>query len=256
MVNKFGISESRSRSYQIDKEVTIETGGVSQKYVDQNLFKLDGTSQPRGSMNMAHQKITNLGIPIDDKDAATKDYVSKEIITITNKLSQEIDKRLFIDGGTMNGILNMGNFSINNVHQEKMSTSVATVNFVLDSNKQVESILKKYIQEQMSVDVVKKLIDGVKKMIDIPQYIRNNANQYIEAKDEHITFSDADIHILELKDITGNDNNVYQRNDVDGIQPQLSKYAEQINNLNFIKFDGSSQFLSKLNLAAEVGNGM
>ena len=305
MVNKFGISRNRYSS-SAEKEVRIKTGGVSQKYVDNNFFKLDGTSQLRGSVNMSQQKVINMGTPVVDEDAATKAYVDQHRGTAAqyisssgyskgdinlgshrlsnmaspihdndaatknysdqqkismintmnvreNNLSYEIGRRLLIDGGTMNGILNMGDFAIKNVYQDTDQKSVATIKFVTDADKKLETVLKKLIQDQLSTDALKKLIDGITPVLHIPDYIKDNAEQFIECKSEYITFSDSLKHVMELKDITGNGNHIFQKDQVNGIQPMLCKDEERVNGRYYISFDGSSQFTSKLNLGAEAG---
>lgn len=103
-------------------EEALSPGGVVDEYA---LSKAGGTMQ--GAINMGGNKITNLPAPVDNADAATKDYVDTAIA--------DIPKGDYLErsGGTMTGAIDMGNHEITGVKEPGNDTDAATKKYVDDS---------------------------------------------------------------------------------------------------------------------------
>lgn len=103
-------------------EEALSPGGVVDEYA---LSKAGGTMH--GAINMDGNKITNLPAPVDNADAATKDYVDTAIA--------DIPKGDYLErsGGTMTGAIDMGNHEITGVKEPGNDTDAATKKYVDDS---------------------------------------------------------------------------------------------------------------------------
>src|ERR1041384_1652734 len=96
-----------------------EKDAVNKSYVDEQIkdvennivkaldTKVNKNDAVEGDLNMNHNRITNLSIPLDDSDAVNKQYFDKkfqeEESNITEMLSEKVNK----NGDTMFGDLDM-----------------------------------------------------------------------------------------------------------------------------------------------------
>ena len=78
-----------------------------------------------GNISMGGKKVTGLGTPSSNTDAATKQYADN----INTTLTTNINKRLPLSGGTMTGSINMGGQKITNVGNPSAGTDAVNLNY-------------------------------------------------------------------------------------------------------------------------------
>ncbi len=120
---------------------------AAQETADGALMKTGGTMT--GSIDMGEQSITNLASPSDDSDAVTKSYVDSKITTVASSVSTAqsaansaasaasaaqatADAALPLVGGTMSGVIYMGQHAIKDLFDPTEDADAATKVYVDD----------------------------------------------------------------------------------------------------------------------------
>lgn len=83
-----------------------------------------------GPINMNSQKITNLANPTANNDATNKIFVDTAFQTLEAEVNQQLLAYLQIKGGTMTGILDMGDYRITSLATPSADTDAATKGYV------------------------------------------------------------------------------------------------------------------------------
>lgn len=83
-----------------------------------------------GLINMGGQKITNLGNPTENTDAANKIFVDTAFQELESAINQELLTYLPLKGGTMVGAIDMGDYKITSLSTPTDDTDAATKNYV------------------------------------------------------------------------------------------------------------------------------
>lgn len=83
-----------------------------------------------GPINMNSQKIINLANPTDNNDATNKIFVDTAFQTLEAEVNQQLLAYLQLKGGTMTGILDMGDYRITSLAAPSAGTDAATKQYV------------------------------------------------------------------------------------------------------------------------------
>lgn len=83
-----------------------------------------------GPINMNSQKITNLANPTANNDATNKIFVDTAFQTLEAEVNQQLLAYLQLKGGTMTGILDMGDYRITSLAAPSAGTDAATKQYV------------------------------------------------------------------------------------------------------------------------------
>lgn len=83
-----------------------------------------------GPINMNSQKIINLANPTANNDAANKIFVDTAFQTLEAEVNQQLLAYLQLKGGTMTGILDMGDYRITSLAAPSAGTDAATKQYV------------------------------------------------------------------------------------------------------------------------------
>lgn len=83
-----------------------------------------------GPINMGSQKITNLGNPTENTDAANKIFVDTAFQELESAINQELLTYLPLKGGTMVGAIHMGDYKITSLGTPTDGTDAVTKNYV------------------------------------------------------------------------------------------------------------------------------
>lgn len=83
-----------------------------------------------GPISMGGQKITNLGNPTENTDAANKIFVDTAFQTLESEMGTTLAGYLQLKGGTMSGVLSMGGHSIENVQDPQADDEAANKGYV------------------------------------------------------------------------------------------------------------------------------
>lgn len=117
--------------------VQTDTGDVFLDNTDSDRIQLgDSRKLPlsggimTGPMNMGGQKITNLGNPTENTDAANKIFVDTAFQELESAINQELLTYLPLKGGTMVGAIDMGDYKITSLSTPTDGTDAATKNYV------------------------------------------------------------------------------------------------------------------------------
>ena len=83
-----------------------------------------------GPINMGSQKITNLGNPTENTDAANKIFVDTAFQELESAINQELLTYLPLKGGTMVGAIDMGDYKITSLATPTDGTDAANKTYV------------------------------------------------------------------------------------------------------------------------------
>ena len=108
----------------------VSPGDLATKDELDSYLLLNGSSPMTGDLNLGSHKITNLATPILSTDAVTKQYVDVEFQTIESEFATALQSYLQLKGGTMQGSLNMGGFSLTNLDAPVNASDAATKQYV------------------------------------------------------------------------------------------------------------------------------
>ena len=108
----------------------VSSGDLATKEELENYLPLDGSSSMTGDLNLGSHKITNLATPTLNTDAVNKQYVDIEFQAIESEFATALQSYLQLKGGTMQGSLNMGGFSLTNLDSPANASDAATKQYV------------------------------------------------------------------------------------------------------------------------------
>lgn len=83
-----------------------------------------------GPLGLGGNVISNVGAPVADADAVNKRYVDVEFQAIESEFATALQSYLQLKGGTMQGSLNMGGFSLTNLEAPVDASDAATKQYV------------------------------------------------------------------------------------------------------------------------------
>lgn len=102
-----------------------------------------------GDLNASSHSINNLPTPSANGDAANKQYVDTAFTTLESELGTTIAGYLPLKGGTMTGILSLGNYKITEVGAPQADTDATNKTYVDNAvetlNSQINSSLANYL---------------------------------------------------------------------------------------------------------------
>lgn len=119
--------------------ILIETDTGSMYVDDTEMSRVqikDSTKLPltggdlTGPLGLGGNVISNVGAPVADTDAVNKRYVDVELQTIESEFATSLQSYLQLKGGTMQGPLNMGGFSLTNLESPVNASDAATKQYV------------------------------------------------------------------------------------------------------------------------------
>lgn len=108
----------------------VSSGDLATKEELENYLPLDGSSSMTGDLNLGSHKIANLATPTLNTDAVNKQYVDVEFQVIESEFATALQSYLQLKGGTMQGSLNMGGFSLTNLDSPTNASDAATKQYV------------------------------------------------------------------------------------------------------------------------------
>ena len=114
----------------------VDTDTGRTQIVDNTKLPLSGGTMT-GPINMNSQKITNLANPTANNDATNKIFVDTAFQTLEAEVNQQLLAYLQLKGGTMTGILDMGDYRITSLATPSSDTDAANKDYV---DTQVSSI--------------------------------------------------------------------------------------------------------------------
>lgn len=114
----------------------VDTDTGRTQIVDNTKLPLSGGTMT-GPINMNSQKIINLANPTDNNDATNKIFVDTAFQTLEAEVNQQLLAYLQLKGGTMTGILDMGDYRITSLATPSSDTDAANKDYV---DTQVSSI--------------------------------------------------------------------------------------------------------------------
>jgi hypothetical protein len=98
---------------------------TTKAYTDASYLHITGGALT-GVLNMSGNAITNLLDPVNPQDAVTKHYVDNSSVSKTY-----VDATFLpLAGGTMTGVINMGNYNISNLHAPVLQQDATTKGYV------------------------------------------------------------------------------------------------------------------------------
>lgn len=117
--------------------VQIDTGDIFLDNTDSDRIQLGDSRKlalsggtMTGPINMGGQKITNLGNPTENTDAANKIFVDTAFQTLESEMGTTLAGYLQLKGGTMSGVLDMGGHYIQNVEDPQADDEAANKGYV------------------------------------------------------------------------------------------------------------------------------
>lgn len=117
--------------------VQIDTGDIFLDNTDSDRIQLGDSRKlslsggtMTGPINMGGQKITNIGNPTENTDVANKIFVDTAFQTLESEMGTTLAGYLQLKGGTMSGVLDMGDHSIQNVEDPQADDEAANKAYV------------------------------------------------------------------------------------------------------------------------------
>ena len=107
----------------------VDTDTGRTQIVDNTKLPLSGGTMT-GPINMNSQKITNLANPTANNDAANKIFVDTAFQTLEAEVNQQLLAYLQLKGGTMSGILDMGDYRITSLATPSDGTDATSKQYV------------------------------------------------------------------------------------------------------------------------------
>lgn len=117
--------------------VQVDTGDIFLDNTDSDRIQLGDSRKlalsggtMTGPINMGSQKITNIGNPTENTDVANKIFVDTAFQTLESEMGTTLAGYLQLKGGTMSGVLDMGDHSIQNVEDPQADDEAANKAYV------------------------------------------------------------------------------------------------------------------------------